>query len=264
MKLGGRSLVQKSASFFMSLDRKAMALGALFVASAIGGTLAIASGCTVLTNDALPDDAGLFEGGEGGDASSASACNVCLSAACAAPQALCLTNGECSDILACPADKAACACAATADGGGTPERLYHAYTTCNDAKLTTCATDCAALNRAPSTLPACTTPDDGGGLDAAVTDSGDAGDAGAPDATTPTDAAAAGPDACVSCAAANCNAALSACASGTECGNFLACSSACTTTSCLDDCAAQHATGKVAATELATCTATNCQKSCEL
>lgn len=252
----------------MLLDRKTVALGALVVASAIGGTLAVASGCTVLTNDALPDDAGLFEGG---DAQQASNCDVCLSFYCAPTQALCLTNGECSDVLACPTDKATCACAAGADSGATAERLYHAYTSCNDAKLTTCAKDCAALNRAVSTLPACTTPEDGGVSDAS-TDAGDAGDAGdaAPDATTPvvdagdTDAAAPGTEACLACAKANCDAAVAACASGTECGTFLSCSSACTTTSCLDDCAAQHATGKVSATELATCTATNCQKSCEL
>jgi hypothetical protein len=244
----------------MLLDRKAVAVGALCVASAIGGTLALASGCTVLTNDAPPDDAGLFEGGD----ARTSSCDVCLSAYCAAPQALCLTNAACVGVLAAPDS----ACSAEHDGGVSPERLYHAYTACNDAKLETCANDCAALNRAPSTLPACAAPDDGGITDAAAPDAGDA-DAGEPDATVPdageTDASeASGPDACVACAAANCSAAVSACASATECGQFLACSSACKTASCVDDCAAQHATGKVAASELATCTASNCQKSCEL
>jgi hypothetical protein len=243
----------------MLLDRKAVALGALLVASAIGGTLALASGCTVLTNDAPPDDAGLFEGGD----ALTSSCDVCLSAYCTAPQALCLTNAACVGVLAAPDS----ACSAEGDGGVSPERLYHAYTACNDAKLETCANDCAALNRASSTLPACAAPDDGG-----VTDAGDAGDAdaeaadaAAPDASD-TDAGEPppGPDACVACAAANCSAAVSACASGTECGQFLACSSACKTPSCVDDCAAQRATGKVAASELATCTASNCQKSCEL
>jgi hypothetical protein len=144
--------------------------------------------------------------------------------------------------------------------------LYHAYTSCNDAKLTACASECAAENRASSTLPACPssdagteTPDagdDAGTSDGGIDDAGteDGGDAGLPPGT----------DACLACAAANCSAPLAACGSGTECGKFLACSSSCSNGPCLEDCAAQHATGKVAATELATCTATNCQKSCEL
>lgn len=246
----------------MLLDRNAVAVGALLVASAIGGTLALASGCTVLTNDAPPDDAGLFEGGDAHTAS----CDICISAYCAAPQALCLTNAACVGVLIAPES----ACSATSDGGVSPERLYHAYTACNDTKLGTCTNDCAALNRASSTLPACAAPEDGGITDAAAPDAGDA-DAGEPaDATSPdageTDAAEPppGPDACVACAAANCSAAVSACASATECGQFLACSSGCKTAPCVDDCGSQHATGKVAATELATCTASNCQKSCEL
>lgn len=254
----------------------AVLLGALVATAAVGGTIALESGCTVLTNDALPDDAGLFEAGD----AAVEPCSVCLALQCRAPQALCLTNEACASVLTCGGDpdagadaaaasRSACACSANADGGGSLERLYHTYTSCNDARLTACATECASQNRAPSTLPACSTPDDGGAFDAgdasADASSPDAGDldGGAPDAEA-TDAEAPGPDACVACAAASCSGSVNACASGTECSMFLACSSACSTASCLADCAAQHPTGKVAATQLATCTASNCQKSCEL
>jgi hypothetical protein len=283
LKLGGAvsSNQERVSSFMLARKAKAVVFGALAIASAIGGTLALEAGCTVLTNDALPDDAGIFEGGDG----KAPSCALCLSTNCAAPQALCLTNASCAAILTCAAgasdaidagdagdnagdagdagDASACACGATAATGASPDRLYHAYTSCNDAKIATCANDCAAENRAPSTLPACAAAEDGGTSDDAG-DAGTADDAGPTDAGADADATVPGTDACLACAASNCAANVAACGSATECGDFLACSSACTGTSCLDDCAAQHATGKVAATELATCTARNCPFACEL
>lgn len=250
------------------LTRKANAfvLGALAVASAIGGMVALASGCTVLTNDGLPDDAMVFEGGEGGG--DAGTCAACLTAACIAPQALCLTNASCLGVIACAAgcDGGACAsttetatdcaCNASADGGPSPERLYHAYTACNDRA----AARCACGTRAASTLPSCATDDAGVDADAGDTDAADAGTADA-DVDASADA---GADTCGSCAVAKCSAQASACGGATECAAFLACSSACTTSSCVDNCGNLHATGKVAATELATCTTSNCQNDCEL
>ncbi len=254
----------------MVVTRSAVVVGALVVTAATGA-VALASGCTVLTNDAPPDDAGLFEGGD----AKTSSCDVCLSFYCAAPQALCLTDPACTGVLACATASSCdttcqtgCACTATSDGGPSPDRLYHAYTSCNDARIGTCANDCAVLHRSPSTLGPCTEPEDAGASDAAIPGTDASASDGGPDDggldAGATDAAIPGTDACIACAAASCSAAVSACASGTECGAFLACASACTTASCAEDCATQHATGKVAATELATCTIGNCQKSCEL
>jgi len=52
----------------MKIRPSAAAVGALTVAaSMLGGLVFVAGeGCTDVTNDALPDDAGIFEGGEAG------------------------------------------------------------------------------------------------------------------------------------------------------------------------------------------------------
>jgi hypothetical protein len=249
----------------MPLDRKAIALGAFVIAFAAIGGSALVSGCTVLTNDRLPDDAGIFEGGEAGDGGEAGtlSCNACISAACLAPRALCLTNGSCVGVIACGAAAGcdsscqnACACDAVTDAGPSPERLHHAFTSCNDLQVSgTCSSACLAEHRPPSTLLPCGSSDDAG-VDAGDLDAGDAGDAASDAAATS--------GSCSACAAANCSANVAACGTGTECAAFLACSSGCTSVSCVDDCVAKHATGKVAATELATCTASNCQIACEL
>lgn len=231
---------------------KSHLLAVVMVAASLLGGLALVAGegCTVLTNDALPDDAGIFEGG---DATAEGACNTCLAAACLGPAALCLTSDACAGVVDCNGD-AGCVCAASNDGGPSPDRLHHAYTSCFDDEIAACATECAAENRSPSTTPACAS--DAGATDA--TDAGDAGDAG------PVDAGTTGTAACVACANTNCAAAVASCGSGSECEAFLSCSSACTTGSCITDCGTLHATGKVAASELATCTATSCKNDCGL
>ena len=50
-------------SFRSSYALPALAVAALAAAGALGVGL---EGCTVLTNDALPDEAGTFEAGDGG------------------------------------------------------------------------------------------------------------------------------------------------------------------------------------------------------
>jgi hypothetical protein len=244
----------------MVLERKSrlVVFGALFGAAALGAFLA-SGGCTVLTNDGPPDDAGVFEGGEGGKPNT---CETCLAQQCVGPQAACLTDPSCTGIAACDCDgsdcKQACACNAQSDAGTTPWKTYHAFTSCNDAKLSACATDCAAENRAPSTLSSCETVSDAG------VDAADAGDADA--AVTPSDDAGTTPgtDACNACVAQQCASKIATCGSGTDCEAFLACSSICTTSSCFDDCAGLHATGMVAAGDLATCTTTSCKNDCDL
>lgn len=247
-----------------------LALVAVVASAAAGLVLVIGSGCTVLTNDALPDDAGVFEGG---DAARTATCASCLSAACTAAQAMCLTSAGCIGVIECASPticdttcKTACGCNATgtADAGPSAERLHHAFTACNDARITACAADCAAENRTPATLPGCGGNTDAGVADASPLDAATT-DAAATDAAT--DAApptVPGVDGCIACASNRCAPALAGCASGTECQAFLACSSVCTTGSCVDDCARLHGTGKVSATELATCTSANCQNDCEL
>lgn len=226
-------------------------LAAVTVAASLVGALVLVAGegCTVLTNDALPDDAGIFEGG---DASSPFfQCQTCLTAACLAPASLCLTSDTCTSVQSC-GDDAGCACGAPADGGPSPDRLYRAYTSCFNEQVATCAIDCAGPQPAPRPFADCT-------IDAGTSDAGDAGDA-----SITTDAGATGTDACIACAAANCASAVASCGSDSECEAFLTCSSACSPASCITDCETQHPTGKVAASELATCTATSCKNDCQL
>ena len=226
------------------------------------------SGCTVLTNDALPDDAGVFEAGE----ASVSTCNACVADECTAAWAMCLTNESCIGIRTCASGaecgagcKTACACTATSDAGLAPESLYRAFTACNDARTcgVGCTTDCAARCKPAAELttpPSCT---DAGvltdaGTDAAVdTDAGDAGDV---------DASLAAPtaDSCRTCASDKCGDSKKACALGSECATFLECTFACGDSTCVEDCGRLHATGKVAAVELATCTQAGCERECGL
>src|SRR4051812_10546750 len=55
-------------------------------------------GCTVLTNDGLPDDAATFEAG--GDAGS-TACATCVALECVGPWSVCLTDSRCVALRAC-------------------------------------------------------------------------------------------------------------------------------------------------------------------
>jgi hypothetical protein len=71
-------------------------------------------------------------------------------------------------------------------------------------------------------------------------------------------------ESCASCSDSKCGDAKRACAIGSECANFLECAFACTDSGCVAECGRLHATGKVAAVELATCTQAGCQAECRL
>jgi len=254
---------------------------ALLAAALGAATVAInAGGCTVLTNDALPDDAGVFEGG--GDANiGAQACSGCIVDQCTAAFTLCLTNEGCNDIRLCATGcaagdescKTACACqssAANADGGTlVAEARYRAFTSCSDAR--TCSAACGADCTATCTTPPKTTPascnqtaaDAGLDADAGITidggssdDAGNGSDAGAP--------VKVGVDSCATCGDNKCGDAKKACAIGSECAAFLSCTAACTTATCNTECASKHATGKTSAEELASCVAAGCSEACGL
>ncbi len=104
----------------------ALALGA---ASMVAG-----AGCTVLTNDAPPDDAGLYEGGDVQVAS----CPSCVASECTAASALCLTNEGCLAVRDCAkAGDAGCGCGTNEDGGTRARDLYRAFEACTAARSCT-------------------------------------------------------------------------------------------------------------------------------
>jgi hypothetical protein len=226
------------------------------------------SGCTVLTNDAPPDDATF----EGGNEASVPACNDCVAQQCLGQWSVCFSDEGCRSIRACAAgggDKVTCACSSTAtaqDGGADPIGAYIAFAACNDAKTcNACSTDCSSTcaNGAPSTSPETCGGKDAGtdsGFDAGV----DSGEGGTPDAGPPADAAPPPPtvDGCTNCINGACNDPKQACATGTECAAYLSCTFACTDTACQDTCATNHATGVESARELSGCAITSCASAC--
>lgn len=263
------------------------------IAAGALATSAVAPGCTVLTNDALPDDAGLFEGG--GDASS-TACTSCVTQECTGPWAVCLTDSRCVALRACnnpfgesQSAREQCFCdtargasppGPATDGGANTLAAYAAFASCNDVRTCgKCATDCSSTCANGSTKS--TKPGECGGADAGVdaadggvtdgggitdgggaADGGDAGDAGAVDASvTPAPSTV---DACASCVAGKCGDAKKACALGTECSAFLGCAYACADAACVDACGKSRATGKASATELSSCTLISCRSACGL
>lgn len=241
-----------------------LALPGAFMVST-GAALLAGSGCASDVSDALADDAGAFEGSDAGVAS----CAPCVASQCTAAWALCLTDESCLAVRRCGAatgcDEAcatSCVCAADADGG-SGGALYRAFAACTDARRCAegCATDCASscAAAAPTTTPAACHAADASTTADAGNDSGSAPDAG--DFTAPGPATA---DSCASCAEDKCGDAKKACAVGSECASFLACTFGCTDSGCTDDCGRLHATGKVAAVELATCTQTGCKLDCGL
>ena len=250
----------------------ALAVAALSAAGALGVGL---EGCTVLTNDALPDDAGTFEAGDGG---TSTACTSCVTQECTGAWAVCLTDSRCVALRACNKSlgesqgaREACFCdtadagASTPDGGTDPLAAYGAFASCNDARTCgKCATDCTsacAAGTAKTTAGSCGTPDDAGADAAADLDaSDDAGDAAVPDASTPPEAPSA--DRCAQCASDRCGDQKKACAIGSECSTFLGCSYGCADAACVDACGKAHSTGKQSATELANCTLTSCRSAC--
>ena len=235
-------------------------------------------GCTVLTNDALPDDAGTFEGG--GDSGPSSACTSCVTQECTGAWSVCLTDSRCVALRACDnplgeseAARNQCFCggadasASTPDGGADPLAAYGAFAACNDARTCgKCAADCtsACANGARKTTAGACVPDkdagDAGGGDAEVDpDAGDAGDASdANDGAAPPPSA----DSCSSCAANRCGDQKKACAIGSECSTFLGCAYGCADAACVDACGKALSTGKASATELASCTLTSCGSAC--
>ncbi|HSO33988.1 MAG TPA: hypothetical protein VLT33_15750, partial [Labilithrix sp.] len=71
-------------------------VGAFVLASA---GVVMLQGCTVLTNDALPDDAGVFEASTTDAAPTA--CGTCVAQECTGPSAVCLTDEGCQKLLGC-------------------------------------------------------------------------------------------------------------------------------------------------------------------
>lgn len=269
----------------------ASAVTALCGATALASGAMIALGvqaCSDKTND-VPDTAGAFEGDSGPASAATSDCTTCAAQECAGPWSVCLTDSRCVALRACnnpfgesEGAREQCFCdradasSATPDGGADPLAAYGAFAACSDARTCgKCASDCtsACSGGAPNrttTTASCGTGDlDAGDLDASADADADAeadADAGADaEAGAPVvPPVAASVDACASCVAGICGDATKACALGTECSVFLGCAYACTDASCVDGCGAAHATGKVGAMELSSCTLTSCRSACGL
>jgi hypothetical protein len=257
--------------------RPSVGIGVLVCASAVvlAGIVA-ASGCTVLTNDSLPDDAGKYDGSTDGGTP---VCATCLAQECTGQLAVCFDDPACV-ALAKRATSASCAAGdgGPEDGGADPLAVYAAFAACGAAKAATgaaCATDCTG-----ATLPAACGESDGGvttdsgsdaegdggtndaGVDDAASDASIA-DAGAGDADAgPTTPTTPNVDTCTSCVSGECGDAKKACAIGSECAAYLECTYAAADVAAAEQCGAQFATGKAAATELATCTRVGCNKTC--
>ena len=230
-------------------------------------------GCTVLTNDALPDDAGPYEASTADAASNA--CGTCVELECVGPWAVCLNDQGCQQLRACDnplgesdGARQACFCDSTrgGDAGASASSLaaYVAFASCNDAKTcgTSCATDCASscTNGGRKTSVSCASDD--AGTDAAI-DAGNAGDAGdAGDAAVAPEAPSV--DGCASCVAGRCDSAKKLCAIGSECAAYLACAKGCSDAACVAACGASRASGKASAIELSSCTLTSCRSACGL
>jgi hypothetical protein len=270
----GRARPVRAARAYLGMTRNRAISGAAFAAALAGlAALGAQQGCTVLTNDAPPDDAGVFEGGEADGA--AAVCGACVVQQCAGPLAACLTDDACVEVSLCAkggAGATACACGAGtdggADGGPSAAAAFRASYECErERKCSQCASSCAC-GAAASPLGSCDDAgsadagDDGAAADAGSADAGDAG-ADAGDAGATADAGGQGVgSACASCAASQCGDAARACGVGTECEAFLVCMRDCSSAACAAECAATRATGKTAASELARCTTTSCNGPC--
>jgi len=246
-------------------------LAALPGALALGTAGLLASGGCTGATEPDAEDAGVFEAQD----ATGGTCASCVADQCTAAWALCLTSESCIEVRDCARgapDAAACTCEASTDGGGaSAAKLHRAFTTCNDAR--TCADPCAGHCTSSCATPPTTTPAACGGTapatdrDASTDAEGDAAlDAGGADAS---DAAlpslpAASADACARCAETRCASAKNACAIGSECAAFLECSFACADGACVTECGRSHATGKVAAVELAACAQAGCGTECGL
>ena len=237
------------------------------------GAVLTGVGCTTEASDGATGDGGVYVPTD----ASAGSCSTCVADRCTAAWALCLTNEDCLAVRACARGGASeeCACKGASDTGSKGLALHRAFTTCNDARTCAgdgCANDCAASCASPTstTLATCDVPE-GSDVDAsddAGADSSD--DAGADSGGDASDADAGAPppgpsaDRCASCAAGKCDGARKACAIGTECARFLECAFACADGTCVTGCGRSHATGQVAAAELAACAQAGCEEECGL
>ena len=253
-------------AFFHRFHLRTLALGSVGALAVACAAVVAAPGCTVLTNDALPDDAGAFEG-SAADATPA-ACGTCVAQECIGPWTVCLGDERCQKLRQCATpfgeskgarDQCFCAGSVAPDGGLSVDPLaaYIAFASCNDSRTcaTKCATDCKSTcaSGAPQTTPACAGSD--AGTDGATPEDG--GDA----AVAP---AVASVEACAECVSGKCDAAKKLCAIGSECSAFLACANGCIDASCVDACGKSHSTGKASAKELSNCTLTSCRSACGL
>ena len=241
---------------------------AFAAAAALGGAVSAVSlqGCTVLTNDALPDDAGPYEASTAEAGSNA--CTTCVELACVGPWAVCLSDEGCQKLRVCDnplgesdGARRACFCDSTTadDAGASSLAAYVAFASCNDARTcaNSCATDCASScpNGGRTTSVSCATD---AGSDATAIDAGDAGDAGVVIPEAPS------VDGCAACVSGRCEAAKKLCAIGSECAAYLACARSCSDAACVTACGASHASGKASAIELSSCTLTSCRSACGL
>lgn len=239
----------------------------VFPSTVVLGGMIAASGCTVLTNDGLPDDAGTFEGGD----ATVETCGACLGQECTGQWAACLTDPACIAVVK-RATSATCEADSGTDGGVDPLALYDAFLACGAAKAgagAVCAADCSGASE-PAPCASDAGIDDAGPSDASdATDaSDDAGDASIVDGGVDAEAGpteqpeAPSVDACTSCVSGKCGDAKKACAIASECAAYLECAFAAADAALADECGRQHATGKVAAVELATCTRVGCSDPC--
>jgi hypothetical protein len=178
----------------------------------------------------------------------------------------------------CTTADAAAAADADTDGGDVadPRGMYRAFASCTDTKTTTsCKDDCPG--DAKKTNVATCSDEDAGTTDAGDDGATDAGTDAAADADTDasvdastTDAGDAGTtapvtptvDGCVSCTSGSCGDQKKSCATGTECAAYLECAYVAADAAAADECATEHATGKAAAVELASCMRAGCGEVC--
>ena len=253
---------------------------ALFTAAFAVAGLALVSGahgCTVLTNDALPDDAAID-----GQAEAGAACSGCFASACAGLYAACFGSEACIAQRFCGSGTAASdagdAGDATADAapdaavspGAGASTLYPHILACQSSsscvsKVQACAApfaaSCALDAGSDGATDAASLPD-ADAVDAAP-DAGQADadivDATASDAPSSDAVADAAPTTCTGCAA---QCASAGCGAGTACDAFVKCGLGCGSAVCVAGCGTANAAGKAAATQVARCVTTNCAALC--
>ncbi len=252
----------------------ALIAGATFVLGLALGTGS--HGCTVLTNDALPDDASTDAANDAG-----LTCSSCFSLGCGGLFAACLGDDLCIA-------QRFCGSGGNADAGdasiGDALADAAAPTPIERSPLYPHVLSCQALSACAVKVQSCVAPfsascaatdagTDAASLDAAMPQDAatDAGDAALVDADVlqdgATDTSEAGsvdaaadamPVSCADCAA-QC---ASACAAGSVCDAYVQCALGCDSVACVSACAAKNAAGKGAAVEVARCVTSKCAATC--